>query len=243
MDTARASRLFHDHRSLSLRLAKAFFRKVGVFGVQYEELRSAADEGLFDAARRFDGPEAEFTIYAKVRVRGSIYDCLRLLDRVSRVTRKRLGSRASAEVDVDDIPTDGDPEQLFGELEAFARWRALLESGSGVLSKREREVLALLLEERSQISIAVQLGTTESYVSQLRREIIRRVQAHIRGAPPPPRSREREPRSRHMITDEFCQRVGKMRYDEGLRMKQIAKALSCSITTVRRALWRCTPLK
>lgn len=78
-----------EHLHIVRRIALQVRRRVPS-SVQLDDLISAGNEGLLDAARRFDASRGvEFGAYAEMRVRGAVLDELRRHDFVPRSLRRR----------------------------------------------------------------------------------------------------------------------------------------------------------
>ncbi len=83
---------FHEELSLAGLVAKQIGRALGA-AVQFDDLLSAAREGLLDAARKYDTTRGiPFRSYANARIRGSIIDNLRRMGPLPRGVYARLGA-------------------------------------------------------------------------------------------------------------------------------------------------------
>ena len=88
--TREVQALFHSELDLVDVIAKQILKTIDG-AVQYDELVSAGQEGLFDAARRFDPARGiPFRAYANYRVEGAIIDSVRRTLRLPRRAHERL---------------------------------------------------------------------------------------------------------------------------------------------------------
>lgn len=95
-DEAEALRRFDEGLDLVEILARQIGRVVGS-SVELDELRSFGQEGLLDAARRYDAARGvPFRAYATYRVRGAIFDGVRKLSRLPRRLHERLNGLSAA---------------------------------------------------------------------------------------------------------------------------------------------------
>ena len=66
-------------------------------GIEFDDLLSFGNFGLFDAIEKFDpSMEVKFKTYAVTRIRGSIFDELRLIDWIPRSVRQKIKELNSA---------------------------------------------------------------------------------------------------------------------------------------------------
>ena len=87
---------FHEQLDLARLVAQQISLSLGA-AVQFDDVLSAAREGLLDAARRFDGKRGvAFRRYANARIRGSIIDNVRKTGPLSRRLYAQLGALESA---------------------------------------------------------------------------------------------------------------------------------------------------
>ena len=151
-----------------------------------DDLLAAGALGLLDALRRQTASErgAEFTWYARVRIRGAIIDELRSQDWLSRRARRRFTSedRATAAViGIEDLPEERrsivdpmapTPEALVSEQsDAVAIAKAIEQ-----LPVRERNIINAYYFQGAQLrTIAGELGVSEPRVSQLHARAVARL--------------------------------------------------------------------
>ncbi len=179
MDSAAARQCVETYAPLARRIATAIARRLPRH-VSRDDLHAAAMFGLWDAIRRHDDPSREdFVFYASTRIRGAIFDELRRTDWVSRRTRERNDRAEAAGTTVvrvdalDSMPANdieralasGDPgRDRAEEQNSLAEIVRLLPR----LSDRERlAVVGVYFQDRRLKDVALELGVTESRVSQL----------------------------------------------------------------------------
>lgn len=95
-------------------IATRVFERVRSSGISIDELISAGYLGLLDAVNRFNpSKENSFEFFAKLRIRGAIYDYLRSLDFMGKTRRKKykeilksyddLAKRFGREPDIEEV--------------------------------------------------------------------------------------------------------------------------------------------
>lgn len=148
-----------------------------------DDLLAAGTFGLIDSLRK-NGPERgpAFEWYARIRIRGAIFDELRTQDWLSRRARGKV-TQAAAEhgttartvvIGFDDLPstsqacfadqTTADPLAQFVE----GHDRRVLSEAVNTLPERERKIVAMHYFQGVQFkAIAAELGVSEPRVSQL----------------------------------------------------------------------------
>jgi RNA polymerase sigma factor FliA len=156
-----------------------------------DDLIAAGTFGLLDALRRQSASErgAEFTWYARVRVRGAIIDELRAQDWLSRRARRRFASEerttSAAVIGIEDLPEERraiadeaspSPEALVCQhSDAKAVAKAI-----ECLPARERNIIHAHYFEGVQFrAIAQDLGVSEPRVSQLHARAVARLREHL----------------------------------------------------------------
>ena len=86
---------FNEELGLADIIAKQMVRSTKG-AVPFDDLLSAAREGLFDAARKFDASrQVPFRAYANSRIRGSVLDSLRRMGPLPRGLYARLRAHTS----------------------------------------------------------------------------------------------------------------------------------------------------
>jgi len=133
---------FQEELELAERIARRITRSMGR-AVQFDDLLSAAREGLLDAARKYDQSRGtSFRAYANVRIRGSVLDSLRRMGPLPYALFGRLGAvEAAASVSEEEAkrvsPNNGfgtepiDPEKRLNDHLADLATAALLGFGKG----------------------------------------------------------------------------------------------------------------
>ncbi|MEO6418913.1 MAG: sigma-70 family RNA polymerase sigma factor [Polyangiaceae bacterium] len=148
-----------------------------------DDLLAAGTFGLIDSLRK-NGPERgpAFEWYARIRIRGAIFDELRTQDWLSRRARSRVtqaaadtGTSARAVViGFDDLPSSSQahfadhnaPDPLALVVEGCDR--LALTSAVASLPEREQKIIAMHYFQGVQFkAIALELGVSEPRVSQL----------------------------------------------------------------------------
>lgn len=172
-------------------LARQIRRQIGAFA-DYDELRSAGQEGLLSAARSFD-PErgVPFRRWANLRIRGTMMDAVRSRGEIPRRVYRKLRAIAAAdriqETTAEEVsanpPTSAEAaDQKVGDYLA----QAATAMAVGFLSMRGSEDLASARDERE---------SAEDTVA--REEIVRLVRAAIDERP----EQERHLLVRHYFDD------------------------------------------
>lgn len=175
--------LFTQHQGWALAVAARLARRLPRF-VERDGVRSAALEGLWDAAGRWDGMR-RFRTFAYIRINGSVRDWLRQQQPLGlRRPRLKLSLRihslmeGQARILID--PRSDQDQQLFVGADTIRR---LLQP----LNARQRLVIQhCLIEGRSQVSLARQLGLCEERISQLRKVALRELREHWNPQPTSP---------------------------------------------------------
>ena len=97
VDSREVLQRFESHLDLVDRAARMLRARFSGTEVQFEELVSFGQEGLLDAARKFDASRGvAFAGYAHFRIRGAIMDGLRSHSRLPRRVYQRLKAAESA---------------------------------------------------------------------------------------------------------------------------------------------------
>lgn len=153
--------------------------------VPRDDLLAAGLCGLVDSLRRNGGDGGStFTWYARVRIRGAIFDELRAQDWLPRRARDRLdaGEEAASFVRLDDIALHEEAELAIADdpgtlAEASAERRALARALEA-LPERERLIVGRYYFDGVRMKdISVELGVSEPRISQ----ILTRALSRLRG--------------------------------------------------------------
>jgi RNA polymerase sigma factor FliA len=139
--------------------------------VQRDDLLAAGVFGLVDSLRRNGGDGgAAFAWYARVRIRGAVFDELRAQDWLSRRVRDQLPGEArfvsfeDASIGESELCAADDPAE---QMEAFSERRAL-EWAIEQLTERDRFVVGRYYFDGARLKdIAAELGLSEPRISQL----------------------------------------------------------------------------
>jgi len=156
-----------------------------------DDLIAAGTFGLLDALRRQPKSErgAEFVWYARVRVRGAIFDELRTQDWLSRRARRRFASEerqsGAAVMGIEDLPEErraiADEHAMTPESLVAARSEAtVLAKAVERLPVRERNIITAHYFDGVQLrTIARDLGVSEPRVSQLHARAVARLREYL----------------------------------------------------------------
>lgn len=256
---------FHKHREVATRIARAVRRRMaGAGGVDDRELQSFADEGLYDAARLFHGPEEEFLRYASVRIRGAVKDGLRAIGKLPRKWYRQIaaGERepvtfAGLEaVDQQLSAAHGDPQAEIVEAIVLRDGIVALNAALPRLGPRDRDIIERILRGDGVTTVGRYLGVSEPRAVQLRQQAI----AHVRRLLSDPSARfclkcgrtvrpewsgclrcDRDPRRRsklpHVALTPEQQVAARAMRDMGhMTMRSIARVLRVSIPSIEEAL-------
>ncbi len=148
-----------------------------------DDILAAGTFGLIDSLRK-NGPERgpAFEWYARIRIRGAIFDELRTQDWLSRRARSKV-TQAAAErgttaravvIGFDDLPTSSQAhfadhntaDPLAQVVEGYDR--RILAEAVATLPERERKIVAMHYFQGVQFKdIAAELGVSEPRISQL----------------------------------------------------------------------------
>jgi len=145
--------------------------------VQRDDLLAAGVCGLVDSLRRNGGDGgAAFAWYARVRIRGAIFDELRAQDWLSRRVRARLdgpdGDAPACFVSFEEVASGDEGELAGGDdpselVEASAQRRALA-AALAQLPERERVIVARYYFDGARMKdIGAELGLSEPRISQI----------------------------------------------------------------------------
>lgn len=154
------------------RVVQAVARRLPA-NVQRDDLLAAGVFGLVDSLRRNGGDGGDaFAWYARVRIRGAIFDELRAQDWLPRRQRDRLmGDGAACFVSFDDVLA-GEAEIAGGDdpaalLEACSERHALA-SALAQLPERDRLVVGRYYFDGARLKeIGAELGVSEPRISQI----------------------------------------------------------------------------
>lgn len=98
---------FHAELSLAEAVARQVLPSIGNLAA-LDELIAAGREGLFDAARRYDTAHGiPFRAYARIRVRGAIFDDIRRVAGLKRRAHERIAALEAALAASDAVAIDG----------------------------------------------------------------------------------------------------------------------------------------
>jgi RNA polymerase sigma factor (sigma-70 family) len=152
-------------------LAGMRIRRLPPGRVSYEDLVSEGWLGAIRAVDRFD-PERSCTLqtYADRRIRGSMNDYLRTLDRLTRNQRRRVrqGEERSVRVlDLERVREPADPRVDPTGAAALYRHDLDLLFRRAALPPRTRRVMEQRAAGETNAEIAAQEGVSESRISQL----------------------------------------------------------------------------
>jgi RNA polymerase sigma factor for flagellar operon FliA len=169
-----------------VRLMVARFVRRLPANVQRDDLLAAGTIGLMDALAKHPGDRGpQFEWYARVRIRGAIFDELRRLDWLPRRTRARAGvpgqSVPPTVVGIDDVrdqshaldPRDADLAERHAE-------RVALSDAIRELPARERAIVELrYVRELELTEIAATFGVSVPRISQLHARALRMLRATL----------------------------------------------------------------
>lgn len=201
--------LLEQHRPLVMRIASGIKRKLPR-NILHEDLVAAGMGGLWSAILRYTGKTEEFAWYARVRIRGAIFDELRAQDWLPR--RAREAAEAASGTDAYVPP----PTVVrFDEMSEWEQTRALtdISDSEATVATNERletiqRVIDLLPERERYIvsrhyfrgdrfkDLGQEFGITVPRVSQLHTRAINRLRSYLTGAPLPPRRDSKPKRER-----------------------------------------------
>ena len=166
-------------------LASMRMRRLPSGRVSYEDLVSSGWLGAIWAVDRFD-PERSCTLetYADRRIRGSMNDYLRSLDRLTRNQRRKVrrGEERSIRVmGLADVREPADPRKDEGGEAGLYRYDLDLLFRRAALPARTRRVLEQRAAGETNAEIAQQEGVSESRISQLYAKGMRKMAAAAGG--------------------------------------------------------------
>ncbi|APR81558.1 RNA polymerase sigma factor for flagellar operon [Minicystis rosea] len=157
--------------------------------VQRDDLLAAGVYGLVDSLRRNGGDSgAAFAWYARVRIRGAIFDELRAQDWLSRRVRDRMsaaegeGDKPACFVSFEEVANDDESELAGGDdpselVEASSRRRALAQALQQ-LPERERTIVGRYYFDGARLKdIGAELGLSEPRISQILSRALSRLRA------------------------------------------------------------------
>ena len=185
------------HRPLVERIVRQLAQRLPA-NVQRDDLVSAGLFGLVDALRRNGGDQGEgFQWYARMRIRGAIFDELRSQDWLSRRARDRVsgkhdesGAATATMVSLEEvIATEEaahfatDEEDPLEVAESRSQQRVLAEAVEH-LPERERQIVGRHYFEGVKLKdIGAELGVSEPRVSQLHARALGRLRALLMKRP------------------------------------------------------------
>ncbi len=182
-------------------VAKIFFKLPKDSGIEFDELVNTGIIGLMKALDRFDASKAQFSTYAYIKIRGEILDYLRSLHVVPRTMREKIKKEKEEgkEIPLSNlaimismekaISTDGSmqlidtlvseeksPEECAISSEVNERIVVAMEQ----LNEKERRTLQMFFfEERDPKEIAETLGVSQSRVSQIKSQAIKKLRSIV----------------------------------------------------------------
>ncbi|HEY6346342.1 MAG TPA: sigma-70 family RNA polymerase sigma factor [Bryobacteraceae bacterium] len=167
-------------------LAGMRMRRLPAGRVSYEDLVSSGWLGAIRAVDRFD-PERSCTLetYADRRIRGSMNDYLRSLDRLTRNQRRKVRrgeERSIRVVALEEMREPADPRLDPARGPALCRLDLELLFRRAGLPPRIRRVMEQRAAGETNAEIAQQEGVSESRISQLYANGMRRMAAAAGGA-------------------------------------------------------------
>jgi len=167
---------FQNHLHLVTLEAKFALRKMSLL-YDLKTLEHFGSIGLWNACTRFTGDDATFPFYARVRIRGQIWDEIRgeaaLPRRMLKAENKPRFNDVDEVILASHLPPPDD----------VAHFREVLRQVDSVpLRDRERQVLEALALGDQLRNVALAWGTTEPRVSQIKARVITKMAALIRKA-------------------------------------------------------------
>ena len=209
-DTCREAReaLFFRYAPWSRSVARDVYRRVRIPQLEWGDYTHNATVGLLEAMGRFDaGRGIDFPAYAKPRVRGAVFNGLRVfLIEARRIEgyerrRERLESMDSEPVDMDPLghlvelvsglatglmlESEGLSESLAAGTDAAVvverhQLQEIARDSLQVLNEQERRVVQLhYFQHLAFVDIATLLGLTKGRISQVHKAAIGKAAAHI----------------------------------------------------------------
>jgi len=186
------TQLVEAHMELLDACVRKFCRRLPPH-VDRDEMRSAAQLALVQCAQRFDGSRGLFSSFCWRRMVGAMLDTLRELDpngRRARETGGRLLFRRDGEGVMGELielrslnapsaldetaelgDTLGSVDEQFAYIETFNDLHAALTG----LPERQRQIVLRIAAGERMAAIGVDLGITESRVSQLFSKALRKI--------------------------------------------------------------------
>lgn len=183
--------------------SKIYFKLPRDAHIEFDELVNTGIIGLMKAIEKFDASKAKFSTYAYIKIRGEILDYLRSLHIMPRSMREKIKKEkeegkelplsnlailismekalsndegASKLIDIM-ISEDMGPE----EQAIHSQMGEKLEEALQFLNEKERKTLQMFyFEEREPKEIAAILGISQSRVSQLKTQAIKKLQQILR---------------------------------------------------------------
>ncbi len=150
LDPKHRDALVHGHQELVKKLARGIRRDLPRH-VSLDDLLSAGQAGLLDAATRFDPTRgAQFQTFAYYRIRGAIFDWIKRESASDPVARARFGARGA----VDDL--------LASRAAEGAAAGDALDAARALAGLLEETATALLLEETAAATAAHALPSPEA---------------------------------------------------------------------------------
>jgi RNA polymerase sigma factor (sigma-70 family) len=167
---------FENNRKIVDAVSGSLIKKYAPF-CQYEELIQWGLIGLWDACKRYQGPENEFRNYAKIRINGQIIDEIRISHAFVRRLKKEDHPKF---IDIFEIQLPYEQVSVDDLIDTRRRLNKILESMSSVLTNRERYVInQYCFNDYTMLEIAKSLNLTEARVSQIKSEAVQKLIANI----------------------------------------------------------------
>lgn len=133
--------------------------------------------GLWDACTRFTGDEADFSKYARFRIRGQILDEVRVESKLPRRLMKAEDKPRFEDIEYTVIQSNEPPQ------DDVLHFRNILQQVDALhLSDRERQVVETIAYGGSFTDLASEWGVSEPLVSQTKTRAILKMSALIRKA-------------------------------------------------------------
>ncbi len=183
------------------KVASKIYYKLPPCDIEFDDLVNTGMIGLMKAIERYDREQAQFSTYAYIKIRGEILDFLRSLAVVPRTMKEQIKKEEAENPDAKPLPLsnaavmlsmdkaltiEGANYRLIDTLVSkerspeeeaeIAELGEKMAEAMDALDAKERSVLQLLyFEEREPREIAEQLNISQSRVSQLKTQAIRKL--------------------------------------------------------------------
>ncbi|NPA03743.1 MAG: sigma-70 family RNA polymerase sigma factor [Epsilonproteobacteria bacterium] len=184
--------------------SKIYFKLPRDSGIDFDELVNTGIIGLMKAIDKFDAEKAKFSTYAYIKIRGEILDYLRSLHVMPRSMREKI--KKEKEQTDKDIPLsnlaimismekaigneEGSPrlidvmvsDEVGPEEQAIkSQMKEILQEAMSLLNEKEQKTLQMFFfEEREPKEIAKALNISQSRVSQIKSQAIKKLRNLIK---------------------------------------------------------------